>query len=193
MRSVRSAKKTALKRLSSSFDLDETSSSDNSSSSDSFDFLPNSLNAGKKKGLDINSEEDIILVEYELPSSPESKKKDTKRRKFGKRSRNDSNDHREEEVDEKEKIAEAIVIDFDTPTRKLEVESRVFLNKIDIFQIPEIFNTRQVWRFQRLEKISQANLKRRSIDEVLLEEEEEEERRSQSRLNLKPPKRVRFE
>ena len=128
-----------------------------------------------------------------MPSSPESKKQDTKSRKFGKRSQKDSNDHRNEEVDENEKIAEAILIDFETPTRKLEVESRVFLNKIDIFQIPEIFNTRQVWRFQRLEKILQANLKRRSMDEVLLEEEEEEERRSQSRLNLKPTKRVRFE
>ena len=44
-----------------------------------------------------------------------------------------------------------VVIDFDMPTRKLE--SRIFLNKIDIFQITEIFNSN--WRFQRLEKISQ--------------------------------------
>ena len=86
------------------------------------------------------------------------------------------------------------MIDFDTPTRKLEVESKIFLNKIDVFQIPEIFNRRQIWRFQRLEKISQANLKRRSMDEVLMEEEEE--RRSQSAestSNSKPAKRVRFE
>ena len=46
-----------------------------------------------------------------------------------------------------------VVIDFDMPTRKLDVESRIFLNKIDIFQITEIFNSN--WRFQRLEKISQ--------------------------------------
>ena len=85
------------------------------------------------------------------------------------------------------------MIDFDTPTRKLDLKSRIFLNKIDIFQIPEIFNTRQIWRFERMEKVSQANLKRRSVDEVLLEEEEEEQRRSQSMLNLKPAKRVRFE
>ena len=190
MRSARSAKKSALKRLSSSFGSDE-SCSENSSSSDNFD-LPDSSKVNKKQGLVFN-EEDIILVEYELPSSPESKKKDKKRTKFGKRGRKDSNDQREEEVEENAKKAEAILIDFDTPTRKLEVESRIFLNKIDIFQIPEIFNERQIWRFQRLEKISQANLKRRSMDEVFLEEEEEEERRSQSMLNLKPAKRVRFE
>ena len=181
MRSARSAKKTALRRLSSSFESDE-SSSDNSSS-ENFD-SSNSSNA------DEFNEEDIILVEYQLPSSPELKKKDKKRRKGGKRGQNDE---REEEVDEKEATAEAIMIDFDTPTRKLEVESRIFLNKIDIFQIPEIFNSRQIWRFERLEKVSQANLKRRSVDEVLLEEEEEEQRRSQSIVNLKPAKRVRFE
>ena len=178
MRSARSAKKTALRRLSSSFESDE-SSSDNSSS-ENFD-SSNSSNAEEF------NEEDIILVEYQLPSSPELKKKDKMRRKGGKRGQND------EREEEKEATAEAIMIDFETPTRKLEVESRIFLNKIDIFQIPEIFNSRQIWRFERLEKISQANLKRRSVDEVLLEEEEEEQRRSQSMLNLKPAKRVRFE
>ena len=134
------------------------------------------------------------LLEQELPSSPKSKKTDARSgRKSGKRGKNCSNDKREEEVDDNEKIAEAILIDFDTPTRKLEVESRIFLNKIDIFQIPEIFNKRQIWRFQRLEKISRANLKMRSMDEVFIEEEEEEERRSQTNLKLKPVKRVCFE
>ena len=176
MRSVRSAKKTALRRLSASFGSDETSS--DNSSSENFD-LPSSSNA------DEFNEEDVILLEYQLPSSPELKKKDKKRRS--------RNGQREEEVDENEQTAEAIMIDVDTPTRKLEVESRIFLNKIDVFQIPEIFNSRQIWRFERLEKVSQANLKRRSVDEVLLEEEGEEQRRSQSIVNLKPAKRVRFE
>ena len=79
MRSSRSAKKTALKRLSSSFGSDE-SSSDNTSSSDNFD-LPDSSKADEKQGLVFN-EKDIILVEYPLPSSPESKKKETRRRRI---------------------------------------------------------------------------------------------------------------
>ena len=54
------------------------------------------------------------------------------------------------EADDNDRV-ETVVIDFDTQTRKLDVESRIFLNKIDIFQITEIFNS--IWRFQRLEKI----------------------------------------
>ena len=187
MRSVRSAKKTAIKRLSSSFESEESSSE---TSSDNFD-LSDFTNADEEKPMVFN-EEDIVLVDYDMPDSPEPKKNVTKRRKGTKRGQNISN-YKRDKVDDSD-IVEAIIIDFDTPTRKLEVESKIFLNKIDIFQIPEIFNRRQIWRFQRLEKISQANLKRRSMDEVLMEEEEE--RRSQSAAstsNSKPAKRVRFE
>ena len=187
MRSVRSAKKTAIKRLSSSFESEESSSE---TSSDNFD-LSDFTNADEEKPMVFN-EEDIVLVDYDMPDSPEPKKNVTKRRKAAKRGQSISN-YKRDKVDDSD-IVEAIIIDFDTPTRKLEVESKIFLNKIDIFQIPEIFNRRQIWRFQRLEKISQANLKRRSMDEVLMEEEAE--RRSQSASstsNSKPAKRVRFE
>ena len=180
MRSTRSAKQVALKRLSSSFDKSDTS--DNSDNSDN-----------PEEERNVFKEEDIVLVEYDEPCKPASSKKgrNAKGSKGGKTVLQDSGF--EEDFDENE-VAEAIMIDFDTPIRKLQTESKIFLKNIDTLRIPEIITEREMLRFARLERMCRANLKRQSMDEMM-EEEVEEEKRSEetSTLKEKPVKRVRFE
>ena len=76
----------------------------------------------------IFGEEDIILVEYEETSKTPLNNEDTP-----KTPRNKGVKPRRQEAgveDEDINIPEAIVIDLDTPTRKLEMEARVDLEKM---------------------------------------------------------------
>ena len=180
MRSTRSAKQVALKRLSSSFEEDSFDKSDTSDNSDN-----------PEEERTVFKEEDIVLVEYEEGCKQASSKRGRKGKGKGKAVLQDSGF--EEDFDDCE-VAEAIVIDFDTPIRKLQTESKIFLKKIDSLQIPEAITEREMLRFARLEKISRANLKRQSMDEMMEEEAEEEKKIEEvSSLKRKPVKRVRFE
>ena len=181
MRSTRSAKQVALKRLSSSFEEDSFDKSDTSDNSDN-----------PEEERTVFKEEDIVLVEYEEGCKQASGKRGRKGKgRGGKAVLQDSGF--EEDFDDCE-VAEAIVIDFDTPIRKLQTESKIFLKKINSLQIPEAITEREMLRFARLEKISRANLKRQSMDEMMEEEAEEEKKMEEmSSLKRKPVKRVRFE
>ena len=80
----------------------------------------------------IFGEEDIILVEYEETPKTPLNNEDTP-----KTPRNKGVKPRRQEAgveDEDINIPEAIVIDLDTPTRKLEMEARVDLEKMNIKQ-----------------------------------------------------------
>ena len=190
MRSTRSAKKTALKRLSSCFEEDNIDKSEDSSDNTSGDTSDNSDNPDDEG--EVFTEEDIVLVDYDgedLCKPTCGKRKRKAKGSRGKAVLQDSGI--EEDLD----VAEAIVVDFDLPIRKLQSESKIFLKNLDILRIPEIITDREISRFALLEKICKANLKRQSMDEVMLEEEEEERRSEEnmSTLRLKPVKRVRFE
>ena len=179
MRSTRSAKQVALKRLSSSFEEDTSDKSDNFDNSDN-----------PEEERKVFKEEDIVLVEYDEPCK-EPRAKRGRKAKSGKAVLQDSGF--EEEFEDNE-VAEAIVIDFDTPIRKLQIESKIFLKNINTLQIPEIITEREMLRFARLEKICRANLKRQSMDEMMEEEAEEEKKAMEtSTLKQKPVKRVRFQ
>ena len=179
MRSTRSAKQVALKRLSSSFEEDTSDKSDNFDNSDN-----------PEEERKVFKEEDIVLVEYDEPCK-EPRAKRGRKTKGGKAVLQDSGF--EEEFEDNE-VAEAIVIDFDTPIRKLQIESKIFLKNINTLQIPEIITEREMLRFARLEKICRANLKRQSMDEMMEEEAEEEKKAMEtSTLKQKPVKRVRFQ
>ena len=177
MRSTRSAKKVALQRLSaSSFEDNSYEDSDNSDS--------------PKKERVVFKEEDIVLVEYDEPCKQAGSKRGRKA-KGGKTLLQDSGF--EEDFDDSE-IPEAIIVDFDTPIRKIQTESKIFLKNINSLQIPEILTEREMLRFARLERICRANMKRQSMDEVMEEEAEEEKKNEEtSRQGEKSPKRVRFQ
>ena len=186
MPSTRSAKKNALKRLSSCFEEDNIDKSEDSSDNTS-DNSDNPDDEGE-----VFTEEDVVLVEYDgedLCKPTCGKRKRKAKGSRGKAALHDSGI--EEDLD----VAEAIVVDFDLPIRKLQSESKIFLKNLDILRIPEIITDREISRFALLEKICKANLKRQSMDEVMLEEEEEEKRSAEnmSTLRLKPAKRVRIE
>ena len=181
MLSTRSAKQVALKRLSSSFDKSDTS--DNSDNSDN-----------PAEEMKVFKEEDIVLVEYDEPCLKQASSKKGRKAKGSKGGKTVLQDSGFEEDFDENEVAEAILIDFDTPIRKLQTESKIFLKNIDTLQIPEIITEREMLRFARLERICRANLKRQSMDEMMVEEVEEEKRNEEtSTLKEKPVKRVRFE
>ena len=183
--STRSAKQVALKRLSSSFE---------ENFEDNFDKSDTSDNSDKEERM-VFKEEDIVLVEYEEEEEP-CKQENRRRGRKGKAGKAVLQDSGIEEDFEEREVPEAIVIDFDTPLRKLQTESKIFLKNINSQQIPEAITEREMLRFARLEKICKANLKRQSMDEMM-EEEEEEEKRMEEEMSMsikrKPVKRVRFE
>ena len=186
--STRSAKQVALKRLSSSFGDNFEDNFDKSDTSD------NSDNSDKEERM-VFKEEDIVLVEYEEEEEEPCKQESRRRGRKGKAGKAVLQDSGiEEDFDERE-VPEAIVIDFDTPLRKLQTESKIFLKNINSLQIPEAVTEREMLRFARLEKICRANLKRQSMDEMMEEEEEEEKRMEEMSTSLKrkPAKRVRFQ
>ena len=90
--------------------------------------------------ISVFGEDDIILVEYEDTQNTPLKKgnKSTKKNGQGQSQKNQSDafDFLDIDTDDDDlKVAEAIVIDFDTPTRKLLMSSRVNLKKINLKKI----------------------------------------------------------
>ena len=83
-------------------------------------------------------EDDIILVEYEdNPNTPLKKgNRSKKKKREGQSQKNqfDAFDFLDIDDDDDFEVPEAIVIDFDTPTRKLVMEARVDLKKLNMRQ-----------------------------------------------------------
>ena len=93
-----------------------------------------------EEDVSVFGEEDIILVEYEDTHKTTLKKGNKSRRKVqGHKQKNsaDDLDYRDIDTDDDLKVPEAIVIDFDTPTRKLVMKSRVDLKRVNL-QMEEI-------------------------------------------------------
>ena len=89
--------------------------------------------------ISVFGEDDIILVEYEdslnTPLKKRNKSKEKKRQDHNQKNQSDAFDFLDIDTDDDDlKVAEAIVIDFDTPTRKLLMSSRVNLEKINMKQ-----------------------------------------------------------
>ena len=90
-----------------------------------------------EEDVSVFGEEDIILVEYEDTHKTTLKKGNKSRRKVqGHKQKNsaDDLDYRDIDTDDDLKVPEAIVIDFDTPTRKLVMKSRVDLKRVNLRQ-----------------------------------------------------------
>ena len=86
-------------------------------------------------------EDDIILVEYkDSPNTPlkkgnKSKKKKKKSEGHSQKNQSEAFDFLDIDIDNDDfEVPEAIVIDFDTPTRKLVMEARVNLKKLNMRQ-----------------------------------------------------------
>ena len=124
----------------------------------------------------IFGEEDIILVEYEETPKTPLNNEDTPKtpRNKGVKPRRQEAGVEDEEIN----IPEAIVIDLDTPTRKLEMEARVDLEKMNIKQ-------QMVMEFSKESRLSgsfrSTKMKKRKAEveveeevEVIDEDDEEE-------------------
>ena len=124
----------------------------------------------------IFGEEDIILVEYEETPKTPLNNEDTPKtpRNKGVKPRGQEAGVEDEEIN----IPEAIVIDLDTPTRKLEMEARVDLEKMNIKQ-------QMVMEFSKRSRLSgsfrSTKMKKRKAEveveeevEVIDEDDEEE-------------------
>ena len=120
--------------------------------------------------ISIFGEEDIILVEYEdTPSAPLKKGNKSKKKKGegqSQRNQSDAFDFLDIDTDDDLKVAEAIVIDFDTPMRKLLMSSRVNLKKINMRQQLQESSCRS-----RKAKLTQ---RKRQAEEEEEEEDDEE-------------------
>ena len=119
--------------------------------------------------ISVFGEDDIILVEYEdSPNTPLKKgNKSTKKNGQGQSQKNQSDafDFLDIDTDDDDlKVAEAIVIDFDTPTRKLLMSSRVNLKKINLKKI----------NMQKLQ-LEESSCRRRKLKLKRQAEEEEED------------------
>ena len=127
--------------------------------------------------ISVFGEEDIILIEYEdIPNSPLKKgnKSKKKKRQEGPSQKNQSDAFDFQDIDTDDdhiKVAEAIVIDFDTPTRKLVMESRVNLKKLNMRQLLQLKGSLRESSC-RSTKLKQ---KKRKVEAEEEEEEEEEE------------------
>ena len=89
-----------------------------------------------EEDVSVFGEEDIILVEYEDTHKTTLKKGNNSRRKVqGHKQKNSADDL--DYIDIDTDVPEAIVIDFDTPTRKLVMKSRVDLKRVNL-QMGEI-------------------------------------------------------
>ena len=86
-----------------------------------------------EEDVSVFGEEDIILVEYEDTHKTTLKKGNKSRRKVqGHKEKNSADDLDYRDIDTD--VPEAIVIDFDTPTRKLVMKSRVDLERVNLRQ-----------------------------------------------------------
>merc|ERR1719509_653419 len=83
------------------------------------------------------TEDDIIIMDdemYDTPSKPPKKAKSTKGKAKKRLSEEDLDDV---EIITEEEVPEALVLDADTPTRQLQMASKVFLKKINIKRLNE--------------------------------------------------------
>ena len=123
----------------------------------------------------IFGEEDIILVEYEETPKTPLNNEDTP-----KTPRNKGVKPRRQEAgveDEDINIPEAIVIDLDTPTRKLEMEARVDLKKVNIKQhVKEFSKESRLSGSFRSTKVKKRKAEVEVEEEVeVIDEDDEEE------------------
>ena len=157
---------------------------------DTPDTLDNSDNPEEEK--EVFTEKDIIFVDYNKEPRKQGGRKRGRKSK-GCSSKPALQDSGFEEDFDEYQAPEALLIDYDMPLRKLQSESKIFLRNIDTQQIPDMITEREISRFGRLERVSRANLKMQTIDEVMMEESEEESRSMMSNTSRKPAKRVRFQ
>merc|ERR1719435_782627 len=84
------------------------------------------------------TEDDIIIMDddmYDTPSKPSKKAKSTKSKAKKRLSEEDLDDV--EPITVEEEVPEALVLDADTPTRKLQMVSKVLLKKINMERLNE--------------------------------------------------------
>ena len=125
----------------------------------------------------IFGEEDIILVEYEETPKAPLNNEDTPKtpRNKGIKTRGQRQEAGVE--DEEINIPEAIIIDLDTPTRKLEMEARVDLEKMRFKQpVMEFSKERRLSGSFRSTKMKKrmAEVEVEEVVEVIDEDDEEE-------------------
>ena len=122
----------------------------------------------------IFGEEDIILVEYEETPKTPLNNEDTPKtpRNKGVKPRRQEAGVEDEEIN----IPEAIVIDLDTPTRKLEMEARVDLEKMNIKQqmVTEFSKGSRLSGSFRSTKVKKRKAEVEEEVEVIDEDDEEE-------------------
>ena len=122
----------------------------------------------------IFGEEDIILVEYEETPKTPLNNEDTPKtpRNKGIKPRGQEAGVEDEEI----KIPEAIIIDLDTPTRKLVMEARVDLEKMNIKQqmVTEFSKGSRLSGSFRSTKVKKRKAEVEEEVEVIDEDDEEE-------------------
>ena len=125
----------------------------------------------------IFGEEDIILVEYEETPKTPLNNEDTPKtpRNKGVKPRGQRQEAGVE--DEEINIPEAIIIDLDTPTRKLEMEAKVDLKKVNIKQhVKEFSKESRLSGSFRSTKVKKRKAEVEVEEEVeVIDEDDEEE------------------
>ena len=115
-----------------------------------------------EEDVSVFGEEDIILVEYEDTHKTTLKKGNKSRRKVqGHKQKNSADDL---DTDDDLKVPEAIVIDFDTPTRKLVMKSRVDLKRINL-QMEELSRESRRTNLKLKQKRKLAREEEEDVDE----------------------------
>merc|ERR1719319_2011139 len=113
------------------------------------------------------TEDDIIIMDdemYDTPSKPPKKAKSTKSKAKKRLSEEDLDDV--EIITVEEEVPEALVLDADTPTRQLQMASKVFLRKIDMKRLnEEVANAKR-------RKLSRQDVVMVDEEEVTIDEEE---------------------
>ena len=120
-----------------------------------------------EEDVSVFGEEDIILVEYEDTHKTTLKKGNKSRRKVqGHKQKNSADDleYRDIDTDDDLKVPEAIVIDFDTPTRKLVMKSRVDLKRVNL-QMEEISRESRRTNLKLKQKRKLAREEEEDVDE----------------------------
>merc|ERR1719509_731384 len=116
------------------------------------------------------TEDDIIIMDdemYNTPSKPPKKAKSTKSKAKKRLSEEDLDDV--EIITVEEEVPEALVLDADTPTRQLQMASKVFLKKINIKRLnEEVANAKR----RKLSKQEDKGQSKRKEDVVVVDEEE---------------------
>merc|ERR1712204_74969 len=117
------------------------------------------------------TEDDIIIMDdemYDTPSKPPKKAKSTKSKAKKRLSEEDLDDV--EIITVEEEVPEALVLDADTPTRQLQMASKVFLKKINIKRLnEEVANAKR----RKLSKQEDKGESKRRLEDVVVVDEEE--------------------